>query len=543
MSGRDRHDTFSFRGTAGAYALRDAGPPDAGRALFSRYHKNGFRILCRDGLGSALFICAVSTIKFRMKGFDLHVYDLFFTGSDGAAFRFLLEEYAYLIVPVVVAALLAIVFVTTVAVVETRLPIRRRWGVLALLAGILVLPVSYPLDAAKPRYFHYLGGFNASAFFISLLDVQYLALETPLAGRLRVMPPQRPFADTVDCKPTSESPDVFVVLSESQTNPGYFPQLKTAASVVESYRSQDGKSRELFVETFGGGTWVSNLSVMTGLSSVDFGAQSPYLTMFLENRIGGSIPEVLARCGYRTVAILPMKHSFVNEGPFLESIGFETVLDYDAIGASQYAHRDQFYFDAAERLVEEHRKSDGRPLFLAIQTMFPHSPYTEQLSRDIDAAGYEPAPEPELNEYLRRMLISRRDFHAFLGQRKQAPSARGSVILEYGDHQSFATKHLADELSGPQSLTDLRSVAYKTYFSLHAFAYEPSAAIPEFAVLDIGYLGVTFLQWARLSTSPMLEALLDVRDQCEGRFHLCPERTFVDEHLRRRVDSRQLQIF
>lgn len=493
--------------------------------------------------GLSLLLCVVSTIKYRMKGFDLHVYDFFFTGSDSAAFRFLADEYAYLIAPVVVSAAAGAGFLALIACLEVKSRMTRAYGLAGLVATAVALPVSYPLAENEPRYFHYLGGFNASSFFVSLLDLQYLSRQTELAERLSTVPPQPPFARDAVCKPLADSPDVFVVLSESQTNPAYFPQLRTGRSVADSYRSGDGEQRELLVETFGGGTWVTNLSVMTGLSSADFGAQSPYLTILLEGRVGGSIPEMLAECGYRTVAITPMAHSFVNEGPFLESIGIETVLDYHAIGASAYIHRDQFYFAAAEKLIAEHRKSDRRPLFLAMQTMFAHSPYIDELTRGMQPVGLTLAVQPELNEYLRRLLISRHDFHAFLKEREEAPSPRGSVVLEFGDHQSFATKHLVDELAGEQSLADLRSIAYKTYYSLHAFGYEPAQAHPRLAAIDVGFLGASFLEWGRLPVSPMFRSLIELRDRCEGKFHLCPDRQAVDLHLKRRVDSGLLEIF
>lgn len=510
-------------------------------ALLAVTRKLAFSFYAATGL--TLLICIVSTIKYRMKGFDLHVYDFFFTGSDSAAFRFLADEYAYLIAPVVVSAVAGASLLTLVAWVEVKSRMPRAYGLAALVATVAALPVSYPLSAGEPRYFHYLGGFNASSFFVSLLDLQYLSRETQLAKRLNGVPPQPPFSDEIACKPLGESPDVFMVLSESQTNPSYFPRLRTDRSVADSYRSQDGAQRELLVETFGGGTWVTNLSVMTGLSSADFGAQSPYLTLLLEGRVNGSIPEVLAKCGYRTVALMPMPHSFVNEGPFLESIGMETVLDYDAIGATEYIHRDRFYFSAAEKFIAQHRKSDSRPLFLAIQTMFPHSPYVDELTRGMAPAAETMAGEPELNEYLRRMLVSRQDFQAFLKERESAPSARGSVVLEFGDHQSFATKHLVDELAGEQSLSDLRSIAYKTYYSLHAFGYEPAAANPRLAALDVGFLGASFLEWGRLPVSPMFQSLLELRDRCRGIFHLYADRQAVDLHLKRRVDSGLLEIF
>lgn len=279
------------------------------------------------------------------------------------------------------------------------------------------------------------------------------------------------------------------------------------------------------------------VQLLTGLSSADFGAQSPFLTVLLEGKVRGSVPEILSRCGYRTVAIIPMEYGFVNEGPFLSSIGFDEVLDRQDIGATQYIHRDSFYYEAAERLIAEHRRSDKRPLFLALQTMFPHSPYVDRLTATMEPREVVFADDPELNEYLRRLLVSRRDLEAFLERRSATPGVRGSLVLDFGDHQSFATKQLVDEIAGGEALADLSSIAYETYYSLHAFGYEPAEAGPEMNPLDIAFLGPSFFEWGRLPTTPLFDSLIELRDHCHGRFFGCADRDAVDRHLRRRLDS------
>lgn len=490
-----------------------------------------------------VLICLVSTAKYRMKGFSFHVFDIFFTGTDSAATRFLLLEYANLIIPVIALAVIGTLILVMVARSENQCNVRLSNRLLALLVVIAVLPVSYPLNASQPRYFHYLGGFDASSFFVSLMDLRYLSRETELSERLNTLPRQPELSNEVVCKAPEESPDVFFVLGESQIDPAMFPQLTGNRAFAGLYQSFDGANRKLHVETFGGGTWVSHLSLMTGLSTADFGAQSPFLTVLLEGKVGGSVPDTLARCGYRTVAILPMDNSFVNEGPFLSSIGFQEVLDRDDIGATQYRHRDSFYFAAAERLIEEHRRTDKRPLFLAMQTMFPHSPYIDTLTADMEPKGVVFADEPELNEYLRRLLVSRKDLEGFLERRAMTPTERGSLVLDYGDHQSFATKRLVDEMSGGEALTDFSSIAYQTYYALHAFGYSPGAAGPGMDSLDIAFLAPSFFEWGRLPTTPMFGSLLELRDRCHGRFFRCADRDAVDRHLKGRADAGLLELF
>lgn len=495
------------------------------------------------GMATVVLVTLVSTVKYRMKGFDLHVFDFGFTGADGAAVSFLLSGYGRLILPVVLLILLA----AACLVVFARLDRRRRYGwrprLVALPAFVAGLYVTYPLSAETPRYFHYLGGYNASAFFVSALDLEYLFARSEFADRLKAVPPQPAFDTAIDCGDPSALPDVFVVLSESQTDPAYFPQIKAGAAFGDSFRSDDGKARPLVVETYGGGTWISNLSMMTGLSSTDFGVQAPYLTTVLDGRVGGALPAMLAGCGYRTAALLPMKRSFVNEGPFLESIGIQEIFDFDAIGAREYAHRDAFYFEAAERIVREHRATDRRPLFLAMQTMFPHSPYDKPLAAANGAPPVASGIDAETDEYLGRMLASRQDFAAYLAAVRKLSTARGTVVLEYGDHQSVATKGLSDALAGGNAVADLRSVAYRTYYTLHAFGYRLDMdALPK-GELDIAFLGPSLVQAARLPRSALYAELIDLSRRCGGRFHACADRQAVDRHLRRRADSGLLDVF
>lgn len=504
----------------------------SGRPYFSAY----------TGMAVVSLITVASAVKYRMKGFDLHVFDFAFTGEDPSAIVFLLEKYASLILPVFLLIALAVSFLVLVArsEVRSRVTLPRRTALLAGCVGGLY--VTYPLSADEPRYFHYLGGFNASSFFVSTLDLQYLFRQSQFADLLRSVPAQLPFADTVDCGDVSKLPDIFIVLSESQTDPRNFPQLKTGNLFDDSFRSDDGKVHPLYVETFGGGTWVSNISVMAGLSSADFGVQAPYLTTVLEGKVHGALPEILDRCGYRTVELTPVTRTFVNEGPFMESIGFQSIMDYTDIGASQYAHRDSFYFKAAETVIREHRKRGGGPLLLSLKTMFAHSPYNEPLVDENGLAHAHFGGDADTDEYMNRMLVSQKDFKAYLDVIKSLNTTRGSVVLEYGDHQSYITKSLTDQTFGGNSLTDLRSVAYKTYYSVHSFGYDVDMSAFRDDSLDIGFLGAALVQGARLPTTPMYRDLIRLKDLCGGRFHDCADRQAVTTHLRRRADSGLLDV-
>jgi len=482
-----------------------------------------------------------SVLKYRAKGFDLHIYDVVFTGTDPEAYAFLLSEFAAYVVPVALLILAALITLSFVFIRDPRRNAGTLWRAGLVAATFMVLPISYPLKAGEPRYFHYLGGFNASAFFVSLLDVRDAAFGEGVADHFAGLPEVDPFPASARCDMSASRPDVFVVLSESQIDLSQLKQYGMDQRFSNDFKSSDGSSRALRVETFGGGTWISNFSLMTGLSSLDFGWRAPYLTTTMQGKVHQSLPTEFARCGYKTAVLMPMAHGFVNEGPFLESIGIDEVLDYDRIGASQYAHPDRFYFEAARSYIEHHRRTDGRPLFLQVQTMFAHSPYSSKLAQP---AADEVAETGifELDEYVRRVAQSQRDFNWFLSQSEAESSDHPAIILEFGDHQSSATRELVSRLNPDFAVDELGSSAYLSYFTVHGMGTRVDMTPFDFASLDIAYLGVSLMQAAGLDTSPMFTDLAALRDRCDGRMYFCADRAAVDRHLKRRIVSNHLSV-
>ena len=490
-----------------------------------------------SALAIVAIVTIVSALKYKLKGFSLHFYDAVAMAGDAEMYRFLLSSYLHVVGPVLVAAFAAIGLLALLYRLDRprALPLRVRAMLVA--APAVLLPLTLPNEAvANQRYFYYLLGRHTTAFFVSLLDVGNLFGRSDLEARLAQMPPEPAFSGAADCG-SGDRPDVFLVLAESQTDPTIFPQIASAETIAAGMEAAAGPLQPLQVETFGGGTWISNLSLMTGLSATDFGWRSPYLTISLENGVKASLPEIFARCGYRTAAILPLDYSFVNEGPFLSSIGFETVLDKDDIGASHYHLRDSFYLDAAAAFAARHRAEDGRPLFLLIQTMFAHSPYNERMEPDLQPQAAALDADPEVDEYLRRMAIANNDLGAFM-RATVGGEERRSVMVTFGDHQAFVTKPFVEALAGENALADPTSLAYRTFYAIAGA--EPAAA--DAAPIDIAFLGNRVLEAAGLGGNDLFRDLARLERLCGGRFHLCPHRSEIDRHLKRRVDSGMLRL-
>lgn len=513
----------------------------AAALLFSVTRRLSFSVCAGWMIVGTLSI--ISLIKFKMKGFSLHFYDLVFTANDSDAVEFIFVSYPHLVGPVL---LLMVVF-AGISVLMYRMDRPRDMSLgkrlVACTLALFMLPLTFPSEASTAqRHFYYLQGRHVTAFFVSLLDLQYMFRENELEKRLSRLPPQEPFSGEAQCG-SGDRPDIVVVLEETLTNPGYFTQLPNAADMAAAMTRQGETLQPLNVEVFGGGTWISGLSLLTGLSSMDFGWRSPYLTITLQDAIKNPIPKILADCGYHTMAVLPLDYQFVNEGPFLHSIGFETVLDRLDIKAPSRHMRDKFYFEQALAQIEAHRAADGRPLFLYVQTMFAHSPFDKHREPDITLAGEPFHREPALAEYWRRVLISREDYADFSEQVMAGATERGMVMMSFGDHQGNATMDLVEELDGPSPLSRPGSLAYRTYYTLTGSGLPERQPAQQDGVLDIGFLGTEILEAAGIPGSDVYIDLAALKRLCGGAFYDCPDRDAIDRHLRRRIDGGLLDLF
>lgn len=487
-----------------------------------------------------LLIGIASKVKFDLKGFALHYYDLVFTGGDTSALDFLVRNYGYILYIGLALIGVAVVLLAVVFTADRPRAPRLLWrvGLVPACVGlaILLFPKATPENQG---FMPFIDGYNASAFYFSFADFDPMGRKVKLADHLKTDVGES-LSGTADCG-TGQKPDVMLVLSESQADPAIFPELGLPEDFRALFASDDGMVRPLSVEIFGGGTWATNFSVLTGLSPTDFSWQSHYVTELMENRIRGALPEMLAACGYRTVTIMPMFQQFVNEGDFLRSIGVQEVYDAAALGLAGVGNltEDSTYYDFAEKLIAKHRATDGRPLFLAIQTMFAHGPY--DAAPETRDAGSKPfSDDPQVDNYLRRVHAARLQIHRFLAERQAEPGPRGTVLLEYGDHQPIATKPLLEQ-RGDLRLADLTSPAYRTFLSIHAFETPVDKHLFD-KPMATGFLAATLVEAAGLPSSPLMRSLADLREACGGKYHDCPQRELVDANLTMRANGGLLKL-
>ena len=142
----------------------------------------------------------------------------------------------------------------------------------------------------------------------------------------------------------------------------------------------------------------------------------------------------------------------------------------------------------------------------------------------------------------RRVIAARKEVASFIESLRVSPGNRGTVVMEYGDHQSEATRPFVEEsLAGEPMLSDFRSIAYRTFVSIHGFG-TPVDMAPFERPLDIGFLSSALAEAAQLPSSPLIRDLQSLRKTCGGRYHTCPERSLVDAHLSMRANAGMLVL-
>jgi phosphoglycerol transferase MdoB-like AlkP superfamily enzyme len=487
-----------------------------------------------------IFITVISTMKLHYMGLGLHVFDFYFYQRNSEIYRFLID--AYLPVVLLSAAIFAVGVIISVLIYRRDVVIKTPRVVLAGLFAAAIVAAAVSNPRADDDQSYHLIAHRTSSFFVSLADIRFLMSNPAFAERMAAYTRQSGYQGLHECSQAKERPDIIAVLMESAVPPSIYPSIKAGAALNDKFRSADGVIRPLRVETFGGGTWITTAALMTSLPAVEFGWLRPYLPVYLQGRVHHSLPKLLRQCGYKTAVISPLPYPFVNEGPFMTSLGFEDYRDAQKIGARSRHERDSFYFQAALDYIRQHRTQDGRPLFLFIMTMAAHGPYSYPFEPDFKTLGEPFGNDEETDEYLRRLTMQQMDFEAFNRDLATLNINRGTIVLDFGDHQPSVTLALAEAVEGPKALAHWDSIAYHTYYRIRALHTSLATALPKYESMDIAYLAPTLLQEAGLPIDDVYTELLSLREECKGAFFLCSDRARIERHLKRLAKGHLLDI-
>jgi hypothetical protein len=326
------------------------------------------------------------------------------------------------------------------------------------------------------------------------------------------------------------SPDIIVIQHESVFDPRIFG-LPVEPTVEAFLSPPDGESGRLNVDIFGGGSWQSEFSLLTGLSSASFGSSAYYLFKKGAGRFHSSLPRSLASLGYATTLISSCRRGFLSYDKFYGSIGIDERIFVDELPPPFDARRfettnsDTVFLDAVVNAYCKRVAHDPTPRFLYVLTNFNHGPHSRQLVpsgrlEEQRAFAMASLADAGYAEYYTRLAETASAWQTVKSRLASSFPDRPVLIVHYGDHQPVLTKQIDRQL---KHQGDGRS-SFRTFYAIEALN------IPHFSPgpgtdLDIAFLGTVALQRAGIALDPIFATRASLIDDCrEAYFASASER-------------------
>lgn len=512
--------------------------------LYALTRRIGFALT----IGLILFVAtfATSLFKFRIAAMNLHVYDIFFYLAGFTELGFFIQTFGK------VALLFAAISIAGVALLVASFRVEQphalgRMGSFVLAAvsvGVLAWS-GWWLGDRRPTFFDD-KKYVFSSFIASLSDLPALVREKGVLEMSAQAALTPVISDKIACSAPEGAPDIVLFLNESGMPAGVYPELKYPDELAPFFKSHDGKVHKLRVETFGGGTWLSDFSALTGLSTNSFGNMRNFAMQLMTGRLRHTLPQYLRACGYETSIIYPSMAEFAGSGRFYRAIGFDRVIDRSVHKAPDDRQRDAFYYDQVLKLIEQADRQDvRRPQFIVASSMATHGPWNFRFAPEAMKRGEKTVwtGDKEFDEYLWRMVLAKRDRDGFRDKLKKSHPDKPFLFVSFGDHQPALTRlpleratEIADK--GTAWQLDPASRAFETYYAVEAMNFTPRVAMPSFPIMEIPHLATLTVAAAGLPLDPVYDRRFWLMNACKGLYATCPDRGAVLAFQRWMVDSR-----
>lgn len=498
------------------------------------------RILFPTAVVFALVAVVViaATVKYEYIGMVLHAYDVvFYMMSLDTLWYLWIDFRKELIALVLVMIGIGVLGTALYHADPTRISRRAAASVLAVL-GVVALVADH-IRGQRPHTLFYWDDLFVSSFYSSWAETAVTLWRGQMIEASARADMQRPFTEPASCPLAQRPPHIILIHQESVVPPAIFPTISYDKSLDPLFRSGDGTMRKLRVETFGGASWLTEFSVLAGVSTYSFGGMRTFVQSMMQGKVRDSVPQTLSRCGYTNVLFYPVPKHFVSSGKFYASIGIEEINDFKAQKSKRYNERDKFYYGNALDRLEKHVTATKSPLFTYILTSATHLPYTEPHSPEMKVPGGGPGTAPQMNEYLRRLSLARIDFEWFRDELKRRFPGEKFLIVQYGDHQPIVTRALLGYDDGQEAhniVMTPESKGFLTYYTAEGLNYAVPP-LPDVEILDVPYLGTLMLKLAGLPLSQAGLERLRLMDRCGGAYYLCPYQQEILAFHRRLIDS------
>jgi hypothetical protein len=244
----------------------------------------------------------------------------------------------------------------------------------------------------------------------------------------------------------SPHPNIVIYHAESAFDPNAIFRLSRPVRLRLWTRDEATKSLgPLRVNPVGGGSWITEFEILTGIDARPFGYLGYYTHMALGPRAAGGFPGYLGDRGFVTRAYYTANGDYMGIGKAFANYGVSQFIGSDRLGlAGDWSESDVFVVKAA--MARGGFETSEKPLFLFISSQENHGPHHCRHFNSQDqlvtrfAGGAPFKIDCSLNEYLRRAASTSRAADLILEQlrRLEAETGRPFVLLIYGDHQPYS---------------------------------------------------------------------------------------------------------
>jgi hypothetical protein len=478
----------------------------------------------RPGFAGALSLLLVAILltlshfKFTILWMVINFFDVLIVDSD--TISFLLSIFPDLKTILLIVAALTIPALIVLWRIEVfRVPrVVSLAGVMACSTAMTVLSLAVPEEPWE----QFQGVNHVSTFIRSgVTTVHELATKGWIDYDTATSDQLRSTANAV-CQPTAKPPNIVMILDEASFDITAAPGVKVPPNYSRHFQSFDGKTRSLMVEGSGGPTWYTEYNVLTGLSARSYGRLSYYVTRIAAGRVERGLPQALRRCGYKTITLYPAYGAFLSARSFQKTTGVGRFVDSDEMKAGG-VEPDRFYYNQALRMIESER--GDKPLFIFVYTLFNHFPWWNRLQPELTPGWRDLGNDPEVDEYIRRQMLSAQDYADFKQQLQARFPRDPFLLLRFGDHQpGLSSKILepgASDAVMAQRMMSYDPRYFTTYYAIDGVNYRPTNLSSALDRLEATYLPLVLQEAAGLPLDPTFAEQKKIMLRCDGLFFSC----------------------
>lgn len=342
-----------------------------------------------------------------------------------------------------------------------------------------------------------------------------------------------------------QKPNIIIWLHESTINPSIlcayknFPQLSLFKKNI--YTKELGWMR---VHTYGGGTWLSEFSLLSGLNSYDFEPSRQLVYYITTQHLNDSFVKNLKKSGYHTIALTPQLYkNFYNAETAYKQLGFDEVISSkELIESPKKWHVSDDNVQKSIAIIQ--KKYNNQPIFIFALSIHQHAPYKDNFPKINWHGSLEEAFSPKeailqsrLQDYWDR-LLSLSNAMESLENTVLLSSKTPTILASFGDHHpDFEADRLFEEKKWSQKsfchTSGIDNPDYVTYYKIQDNFSLTATQLNTFnndEVVDITFLGERLLQYANIPMSPLFKANYALDKACHGKMNNCSKKALLNSY-------------